>query len=123
MELDGIEFVASYLVGATPTADIPMDFEIGVSNSFDFVADVATERCSGSTWTATTAAMTSATLASLFGTSTGLDNKYAAGAAPNCSPEIEVSVDLPASDGIPAGKGRFYTFTGPTITFGMTTAP
>jgi hypothetical protein len=123
VELDGVEFVATYLVGATPTADIPMDFEIGASNSFDFVADVDTERCSGSTWTSTPANMTSATLASLFGTSTGLVNKYVAGAAPNCSPEIAVSIDLPESDGIPAGKGRFYTFTGPTITFGMTTAP
>lgn len=109
------EFQATY--GTSNTDDDAMDFTLTEGGGLGIVADVS--GCTG--FTDNDAAFTAINdLANIF-LKSSVTNKYAAGAGPKCSPDIEVSTTIPASAGAPAGAGQDYSFSGPALVITLQT--
>lgn len=103
------EFQATY--GASDTPDDAMDFSLAEGGGLGVVADVS--GCTG--FEDNDASFTAIDDLEEIFLKSSVNNIYAGGAGPKCSPPIVVSTTIPASAGAPAGAGQDYSFSGPSL--------
>jgi hypothetical protein len=113
---DVTTFDATYMDG-TAQEDADMDFTLTEGDGLDLVANI--ESCTGFSKNDADFRLAAAT-ANVFA-KTSVDNLYAAAAGPRCSPSIAVSTTIPESNGAPAGAGKTYSFTGPSLVITLVT--
>lgn len=115
------EFTANYDNSGTATRDEAMDFSLTEAAPMSIVADAtAVGQCVASvqdgSWTSTAGSFHAVSdLANIFGLA-AVENVHAANANVSCAPAITVGVTIKASAAVPAGAGKHYTFSGPTLT-------
>lgn len=113
--------VAKY--GPELTADSAMNFDLSESRPLGISTVLGA--CEADGWTSTALALYTVDAASAaFGLpGASVENKYAAQAGERCNPDIGVSLTIKASTGAPAGAGKIYSFSGPSLKISKEVSP
>jgi hypothetical protein len=114
-------FTANFAGTDGAVRDEAMDFTLTEAAPMTVVADAdMVDECApsvaGGSWSKTDGSFTTVgDEANIFGLS-AVENIHATGANVGCAPSVTVGVTIKSSTAVPAGAGKNYTFTGPTLT-------
>jgi hypothetical protein len=120
MSIADSDFTASAMVGTTPTADAPMDFQAVTNN--EFIVD-QTSSCLAA-WTAADLSLKTAALDGVVMTIPTLgdvDGRVTVTGNDRCKAELEIKINIPGGK-TPAYPGRTYSWSGPGFTTALTTS-
>jgi copper chaperone CopZ len=114
-------FTAKYDDGGVETRDEDMDFSLTSAAPMSIVADAndvaaCVASVDGTSWSNTDGAFEAVDeTENIFGLAE-VENVHADNANVACAPSITVGVTIKSSEVVPAGAGKDYTFSGPTLT-------
>ena len=116
VDMDATSVTASYPLDGVPTADPALSFDVDADNPFIVTTDSSCDAAFNVS--PETFDLIGGDPSSLVSrASSTLVNEYANGAGPRCAIDASYSLTIPAIDGVPAGPGADYTFSGGSVTF------
>jgi hypothetical protein len=118
MSIGDPDFTASAMVGVTPTADAPMDFEAVEGNPF-----TVNQTSSCAEWTATDLSLIDVALTGVVMTIPigDVDDRVTGTGNDRCKADLQIKINIPGSK-TPTYPGRTYTWSGPGFTTTLTTS-